>query len=158
MADISVKLSKSLEDYLESILFLQEDHNSVRMIDISTFLDVKKPSVTKAIKKLEERGLVIHENYSIVSLTKIGLSKAKEVKNKHCTILKFLTEILGVDKKEAEIDACKLEHSISNNTFTKLSKFLDFIDQSASFDKNIWNKCFSNFNKTGKIGSDVRVH
>jgi len=140
-----MNLSSSLEDYLEAIYNLQDEEGRSRITDISIELNVEKPSVNTAIKKLKNLNLVIHEKYGDIILTKRGIEEASRIKVKHDTILKFLNDILGIPRKEAERDACKIEHVISNNSFFRLSKFVDFIDESIILDKKDWLATFEGY-------------
>lgn len=112
---------------------------------------VEKSSVNTAIKKLTNFNLVVHEKYGNIILTKKGEEEASCVKAKHDILLRFLNDILGLTKKEAEKEACKIEHTISNNTFERLSKFIEFLDKSPFFDSNQWLKSFDKYIQTDKL-------
>lgn len=118
------KSTASMEDYLEAIMLLERDQQEATVTSISHFLDVKKPSVTAALSKLSENGLVEHQRYGAVSLTAPGKRTARDVYHRHTTILQFLTDVLGVDPAIAEDDACKLEHSLSPASVIKLTDFV----------------------------------
>jgi len=118
------KISCSSEDYLKAIYFLQEMHNEVRVTDLADKLNISKPSVTRAVNNLKKRKLVEHENYGLLKLTPNGFVFAKSIVIRHIILKKFLCDLLGVDKKIADIEACKLEHSMSNGTINKLKKYL----------------------------------
>ena len=117
----------SMEDYLEAVVMLGEGRNVVRVTQISKHLGVKKPSVTSALRKLLEEGLVRHERYGYVELTDEGQKIAEDVFRRHEALRRFLAEILGVDSKIAAEDACKMEHAISQASFSKLAKFVEFV-------------------------------
>lgn len=117
-------LSASLEDYLEIILDLSEKEIEARITDIAERLNIAKASVSQAIKHLKELGLIEHEKYGAVALTDRGRQKAIEVRRRHKTISRFLVEVLGVDPKIAEKDACLMEHVVSPQTFERLVEFL----------------------------------
>jgi len=123
------KLSSSMEDYLECILVLKETKGIVRVRDLTQLMNVKTSSTTSALRFLSENGYVVHERYGDVQLTGQGERQAKFIYKRHKTLIRFINEILGVDKKNASQDACKIEHAISPRTFEKLSKFLEFIDE-----------------------------
>jgi DtxR family Mn-dependent transcriptional regulator len=116
-----------MEDYLEAIAFLREDERKVRVRDISRTLGVKMPSVTSALKKLSDEGLVVHERYGRVELTSRGDRIAEDVIHRHEALTRFLTEILGVDPDTAARDACAMEHPISTATRDRLSMFVEFV-------------------------------
>jgi DtxR family Mn-dependent transcriptional regulator len=119
-----LKLTKSEEDYIEAIYVIQQGRNVVRVKDIAKHLKVKLPSVTGSIKKLSKKGLTIYEKYGYIQLTKKGEKYAKEVYKKHQILVLFLTKILKVKKETAVRDACLMEHSLSQETLEKLTKFV----------------------------------
>jgi len=114
----------SMEDYLEAIMLLEREPQGATVTSISRFLDVKKPSVTAALSKLSENRLVEHQRYGAVALTAEGRRTARDVYHRHTTLLHFLTDVLGVDARTAEEDACKLEHSLSSASVAKLTDFV----------------------------------
>jgi len=117
-------IRKSAEDYLETIYNLSLAQKQVRSVDIAMSLGVTKPSTHKALSKLVLEKLVQKESYGLVSLTNEGEALAKEILKKHQAIKMLLVDIFGVSKNIAEIDACKIEHSLSDETTQKLYKFL----------------------------------
>ena len=119
------QLHKSGEDYLEAILFIEEQKGRVKSVDIANFLGVSKPSVNKALTILQEMGYVSKPSYGEVTITQEGKKRAKAVAEKHIALTKFLTDVLGVEADTAEKDACKIEHDISEETTHKLIEFLE---------------------------------
>ena len=119
--------SASMEDYLEAIAVLRREGYPVRVSQISKALDVKMPSVTCALRKLSEDGLVKHERYGHVDLTVKGRRIAGDVLRRHEALRQFLVEILKVDPDTAAKDACGMEHSISPDTAQRLGKFVEFV-------------------------------
>ena len=117
----------SMEDYLEAIAHLCGESKVARVKHISQALRVKMPSVTSALRKLSEDGLVEHERYGYVGLTAEGDRVARDVIRRHETLYRFLFEILKIDTKIAQEDACKMEHAISPTTLENLVKFLEFV-------------------------------
>ena len=120
-----MNLSKSFEDYLETIYLIKEFKGVVRVKDVAKNLKVKMPSVTGAVKKLAGLDLVIYKKYGLIKLTKKGENLAKDVYKKHEAIFVFLTRFLGVDKEVALKEACAIEHNISDSTLKKLKKFIE---------------------------------
>jgi DtxR family Mn-dependent transcriptional regulator len=112
-------MSPSLEDYLKTIGRLAEKGN-VRVTDIALHLGVSKPSVFTALKTLSAKGLVNHERYRLVSLTREGKRQFDEIWIRYTAALAFLQRTLGVSTEIAEKDACKLEHILSDETLKKL--------------------------------------
>lgn len=122
------KQSASMEDYLEAIAVLSGKEKVVRANQISRALNVKKSSVTSALKKLTATGLVAHEPYGYVELTREGKKLAEGVIRRHRILTRFLTEVLDVDERIAEEDACKIEHIISPMSTERLIEFLEFVE------------------------------
>jgi Mn-dependent DtxR family transcriptional regulator len=118
------KILKSGEDYLEAIYNLSKEENHAHNADISRLLGVSKPSTFIALQKLEDLGLIYRNNYGPVTLTESGEEYAMSIIKKHQAIKKLLTDVLKVSEFEAEIDACKIEHCIGDETTTKLYDFL----------------------------------
>ncbi len=118
-----MKLYESSEDYLETILILKERSGNVHAIDIAREMGFSKPSVSIAIHKLEDNGyLTITEDGNIL-LTESGSEIANKIYDRHLTISKALT-MLGVNEEQSLVDACKIEHDISEETFAKLKEFV----------------------------------
>ena len=115
--------NQSSEDYLECILLLSRENEFVHRVDVARRIGVSQPAVQKAVKILEAGGFVECDGMHIY-LTKKGEEYAKEVFDRHCTITSFL-EKLGVNSADAEADACKMEHILSDASFDAIKKFLD---------------------------------
>ena len=122
-------LSTSMEDYLEAISILEDNKKYVRVRDIASHMKVKMPSVTGALKSLSEKKLVNHEKYEYVELTRQGAAIAQEIRRRHSTILRFLTEVLNVDPESAERDSCGMEHAISADTMDRLLKLIECMNE-----------------------------
>lgn len=120
----TIALSSAMEDYLEVILELAESEGIVRVTDIAAALNIAKASVTQAISSLKELGMVTQERYGPVQLTPAGRECAVKVRQRHRLLRKFLIEVLGVNPKIAEKDACLMEHVVSPQTMEKLVAYL----------------------------------
>jgi len=114
---------KSAEDYLEAILIVKERDGRCRSVDVAKQLGFSKPSVSVAISKLERAGLVKKEEDGELRLTEAGSLLAGEVLEKHQFLTKLLTG-LGVPAEIAEQDACAMEHSLSEESFSALKKLI----------------------------------
>ena len=125
--EVQREQTASMEDYLEAVAMLRGKGKVVKVSQISRKLKVKMPSVTSALKKLSEQGLVEHEKYGHIKLTLEGNKVAEEVLRRHKALTRFLTEALGIDQETAEEDACKMEHFISSLSMERLAKFVEFI-------------------------------
>ncbi|MBN2407064.1 MAG: metal-dependent transcriptional regulator [Elusimicrobia bacterium] len=120
------KLSSSIEDYLEAIFLLSKEKKAVRVKDISRALNVKMPSVNRALHVLKDLDMILHENYGYIELTDKGTSVGSDIYRKHKVLVKFLNKMLGVSQATAQEDACSMEHHISRET---LNKFVEFVDK-----------------------------
>lgn len=99
---------------------LCENKGKARVTDIAKRLDVSKATVSKTVKKLAVSGLVQKENYGSILLTELGKERAVDMQNRNLIIKRLLTEVLGVDSKSSEIEACSMEHIISAQTLEKI--------------------------------------
>ena len=123
MENNHVKLSQSLEDYLEMVHMLRLANGIARVKDIAAALSVKMPSVAKAILELKKLGLVTQEPYSGVELTEDGRKAAADVLNRHILLKGFLIR-LGVSEAIADKDACSMEHILSAETLSTIEDFM----------------------------------
>jgi len=118
------KISSSIEDYLEIIYEQLKFNRTVRPVDIAKKMDVSRASVTEALKKLSLKGYIKYEKNTPIELTEVGLKIAESVSLKHSVLCDFFCNTLGLEKDEAEENACKVEHVITQNAFEKLIEFL----------------------------------
>ena len=130
MENNHVKLSQSLEDYLEMVHILRLANGIARVKDIAAALTVKMPSVAKAMIELKKLGLVTQEPYSGVELTEEGERVAAIILNRHILLKGFLVK-LGVSEAIADKDACCMEHILSAETLSKIEEFMKPSDVSA---------------------------
>ena len=116
----------SEEDYLEVIAELVELKGYATTLDISRFMNVSPPSVTKMLQKLDEKGYLEYEKYHGINLTAIGKQVADTIRRKHSILLEFF-EILNVGKGIANQDTEGLEHHLNDKTIRRLRKFITFL-------------------------------
>jgi DtxR family Mn-dependent transcriptional regulator len=126
--EVQREQTASMEDYLEAVAMLRGKGKVVRVSQISRKLKVKMPSVTSALKKLSEQGLVEHERYGHIKLTPEGDKVARDVICRHEALTRFFAQALGINQETAEEDACKIEHVISPLSMERLTKFVEFIE------------------------------
>lgn len=112
---------ESEEDYLEAILMLHEKKGQVRSIDIANELHFSKPSVSIAMKKLREGGLIEMDSSSLISLTPAGKQIAERIYERHRILTNLLVR-LGVSEETARTDACRIEHDLSDETWQKIKE------------------------------------
>ena len=117
-------LQESGENYLETILMLQQQNGSVRSIDIATYMNFTKASVSRAMSILKRENYILMEADGNIVLTETGLAKANAVLERHLLLTRFLRENLGVSEDTAEKDACRIEHVISPETFAGIKKLI----------------------------------
>ena len=116
-------LHESGEMYLETILMLKKKNEYVRSIDVAHEMNFSKPSVSRAIKLLKESKLLTVDQKGYIDFTDDGRKIAEKVYNRHTTLTRFFVG-LGVSDKQAEDDACRLEHIISEESYTCIQKYL----------------------------------
>ena len=125
---MKVVLQESSENYLETILILSRQNSLVRSVDIANELDFTRPSVSVAMKKLRENGLVEVDSYGYISLTQEGLKIAESMYERHVLISNWLIS-LGVDETVAKDDACRMEHVISEQSFLTIKNHVEGFKQ-----------------------------
>lgn len=118
-------ITASKEDYLEKIYDLSLVNEKVRSIDVARALNVSRASVNKSLGGLKQDGYIEQEPYGTIYLTDRGFEVAKETRKRHNALRKFLTKVLNVSYETADIDACEMEHAISEETAEKLYKYLE---------------------------------
>jgi Mn-dependent DtxR family transcriptional regulator len=116
-----MQIRTSAEDYLETILLLSKKTGAVRSVDIAGETGYSRPSVSVAVKKLREGGFIKVDSDGFITLTPTGLETAERVYERHSVIYDWLVSS-GVGDKTAAIDACRMEHVISNETFEIIKK------------------------------------
>ena len=141
-------LTSVMEDYLEAIFDLDKEKRVVRVKDIAKRLDVKMPTVTSMLKTLNNRNLVNYEKYEYVELTDDGAAVGREMRRRHEALLEFLIEILKVAPKTANEEACKMEHTLSEDSLNRLIDFMDFIRACPRAGEN-WLSHFQEYLRNG---------
>lgn len=118
-------ISASLEDYLEAIYEIIQQNQGVKAIDISRRLNVGRSSVTEALKTLAQKELVNYGRYGVLTLTSKGEAAAKKVIQKHTVLYNFFKNTLNLSEEEAQENACRVEHVLSEEAFNKLEAFVN---------------------------------
>lgn len=109
-------VNESAENYLETILILSRQLPVVRSVDIANELGFKKSSVSVAMKNLREKEHIAVDKSGFITLTPSGREIAEMIYERHQLLSSWLIQ-LGVEKKTAVEDACKIEHVISKESF-----------------------------------------
>jgi len=129
-----LKIQESAENYLEAILMLGLRKGEVHSVDIAAELEVSKPSVSVAMKKLRENGYIQVSGEGHILLTDLGREIAQRMYERHTFLCEWLVT-LGVDPQIAAQDACRMEHVISEETFAAI-RALDISAASRKADVN----------------------
>ncbi|MCE9651801.1 MAG: transcriptional regulator [Nitrosarchaeum sp.] len=127
--------SARMEDYLEVISELVELKGYATTLDISRYMNVSAPSVTKMLQRLEENKLLEYEKYHGINLTEKGTRIAFEIRQNHGILLEFF-EILGVNHETANKDAEGIEHHLNPKTIKQLRKFITFLKSNPKIIEN----------------------
>jgi Mn-dependent DtxR family transcriptional regulator len=122
-----MKIHESSEDYLEKILMLKQEHGNVHAIDIATFMDLSKPTVSIALKKLQAKGLINIDDQKNITLTEAGNKIASKTYEKHNFVAELLIR-MGVSEKQAYEDSCHIEHCLSDESFSAIKKYVKKLD------------------------------
>lgn len=118
-----MQILKSSEDYLETMLVMQERHGYIRSIDIAAELGVTKPSVSYATKRLRENGYIKMDKDGLITLTDKGMEIAQRIYDRHKLLKDFLMRI-GVSERTAADDACRIEHDLSDETYEAICRHI----------------------------------
>lgn len=116
----SASLTPALEDYLEAIFRVADASGEARVNAIAERLSVHKSTVTAALKRLVSEGFVRHQAYGAAVLTPEGRSVAERVSRRHRVLTDFLRDVLLLDAKLAEENACRMEHVLDKKVFERL--------------------------------------
>lgn len=113
-----------MEDYLEVIYELIQEKGYATTVDISSYLNVSSPSVTKMMQKLDETGYLKYEKYRGIKLTNEGIRIARNIRNRHGLLAEFFM-LIGIDEETANNDAEGIEHHLHPETMKKLEEFIN---------------------------------
>ncbi len=130
--------STRIEDYLEVISELVELKGYATTLDISRYMDVSAPSVTKMLQRLDEGDFLEYVKYHGINLTSKGAQLAENIRQKHGILLEFF-EILGIGHDTANQDAEGIEHHLNPRTIKQLRKFITFLKSNPKILDNFKN-------------------
>lgn len=136
-------LSSGLEDYIETIYISELEKVSLKGADLARKMGISRASVSEALGKLSDKGLVRYESYGQITLTDEGRKQAGIVYNKHNIIERFFVNVLGVNQSEASENACRIEHVISGELLNKIHAFTHFADAN--------NEIFNKFKESYRL-------
>ena len=130
-------LSTTLEDYLEAIWSLAGETGVARVKDIADAINVKRSSVTTAMKSLASKKLIEYSPYSYIQLTPVGKELARFVGKRHSALRIFFEDVLKLDSAEAEDCACKMEHGMTKRLCERVSVLTAQIKSDEAFKKRL---------------------
>ena len=120
-------LSESMEDYLEAIAELIAVEGHAHTKEIAEKLNVKMPSVTGALRQLEQMGYIVYNTHYPVQLTRTGKEIAEQIVYRHSVLKQFFSRILGLPLQKADDTACRLEHAVDDDTISRFVLFSEAI-------------------------------
>lgn len=115
---------ESMEMYLETIHILEKSYGHAHGVEIAKRLGVSKPSVSKAMNYLKDKGLVNKEAYGTITLTKKGKEISEQIYTNHKLISLFLKHSIGLTAEEADDNACRMEHVLSDGMLEAIKAYL----------------------------------
>jgi len=148
-------LTASQEDYLEAIYHISSEKEVARAKDISKYLDVRASSVTGALRVLSKMGLINYAPYDLISLTGEGIVAARDIVQRHEALEKFLVNVLGVEPREADEAACKMEHAVPREIINRLVKYSEYVEKCPKGGAT-WNSGFGYYCEHGGNQDDCR--
>lgn len=143
-------LTPSQENYLEHIFRLSKG-GSVRMREIAAAAGVRLPSVSRAIARLTEAGLVRHPAYGSVEITAEGVRAAQSVVRRDACLAGLLEEVLQMNPDEAAAEVCRLEHVVGESVLARLEILVEHVraPQSKAWHKGLKRKLEKNASRAG---------
>jgi len=142
------------EDYLEAIYDVTIIKGYARVTDIAENLEVKPPSVTEMLQKLDFKNLVNYRKYEGVTLTEEGKKIGESVRGRHNALLELL-KVLQVPEDTANRDACTMEHNLDPTTIIQLKKFISFVNNCPKATPE-WIEHFKVYSKTGEFSEECK--
>jgi len=146
-------ISSALEDYLETIYLLVQEHGFARVKDIAKAREVKAASVSIALRKLSELELVRYERREYIALTPIGEQAGRRVFTRHRLLSRFFEEVLGMTAHDASEQACAMEHSLTDDAMGRMVHFFEFIGSCPSMVEG-----FRQCQAAGSLGGRAHLH
>ncbi|MGM0597726.1 MAG: DtxR family transcriptional regulator [Myxococcota bacterium] len=135
-----IKLTKALEDYLETIFRFSQKQGFARVKDIAEKREVKPGSVSPAMKRLSKFGLIEYAQREYIKLTPSGEEIARKVFSRHKILKKFLQEILHIPAEVAEENACAMEHVLTSEVIDNFVKLFEFLLICPDVSDSYWDK------------------
>ena len=125
MKETYEKNSASKEDYLELIYELSASDADFKAVDIAKRMNISRASVSEALQKLASQGYLVYEKYKPAVLTEKGREVAEKVYHKHNVLCSFFKKFLKLSEDESQINACRIEHVITDSAFEKIKNIVE---------------------------------
>lgn len=120
----TVTVTHSVSHYLGAIAHLTEENGYARAVDVARYLEITRGSVSLALRTLKGRDLVLEDENRFLVLSEDGRRIVEQILARRRLVVDFLEGVLGVNPRQAEIDACKVEHLLSDEACQRLGEFL----------------------------------
>ncbi len=117
-------VTHSASHYLAAINYLTASQGYARAVDVARYLEITRGSVSITMRSLKERGLVVEDANRFLSLSDEGQAIVDQIRHRRRLVKEFLADVLGVDPEQAEADACKVEHLLSDEACDRLDEFV----------------------------------
>ena len=134
------RVSLALESYLEAIADIQNEQGAVSPSVLAEKMGCKRSSVTSALQRLAENGLINYHTYRPVTLSQKGKEVIESLNRYHKILENFFKNVLGLDEEFSQKEACRLEHQISPETIERISEYVEFLDKPDAFVKYLKKK------------------
>lgn len=122
-------MKESAQNYLETILLIEKNEGVVRSIDVAKALGVTKPSVSRAMGKLKDAGLIEMDESNKIVLTKKGKKEATLILEKHETVMQFLMMTTDVTEEVAREDAAKISYVMGDEVYAGVLGFIKQVEE-----------------------------
>ncbi len=117
-------VTHSVSHHLAAIADLTERHGYARAVDVARHLGITRGSVSLALKSLKQRKLVLEDHNRFLVLSDQGGQIVERIRQRRRLVKRFFQDFLGVDADQADTDACKIEHLLSDEVCERLDAFL----------------------------------
>lgn len=134
------RVSLALESYLEAIADIQNEQGAVSPSVLAEKMGCKRSSVTSALQRLAENGLINYHTYRPVTLSQKGKEVIESLDKYHKILANFFENVLGLEEEFSQKEACRLEHQISPKTIERIAEYVEFLDKPDAFIKFLKNK------------------
>ena len=122
-------MKESAQNYLETILLLEKSNGVVRSIDVAKTLGITKPSVSRAMGKLKDAGLIEMDENNKIVFTKKGKKEAEAILEKHETVMQFLMMTTDVSEEVAREDAAKISYAMGDEVYAGVIGFIKQVEE-----------------------------